>query len=128
MKGRTTYRLMENYPKEVGKFLEKYSDHTPYILGIYAYFIKLNNDLPINKYDLINNGNMGYHGASKYIAEIDEHCQKNQCIFVINDEELNTKKTIQTNRDILKYVVNNYYKIYSSNIYSIYITKKNIAF
>ena len=38
--------------------------------------IKLNLDIPINKYDIINNGNMGYNGSKNYIKEIDEESYK----------------------------------------------------
>ena len=40
----------------------------------------------------------------------------------MNDGEITTKKNIQTNREILKYVKNNYENIYNSNIFSVYIS------
>ena len=83
-------------------------------LNFHLLLIKLNNDMIINKYDIINNGNMGYNGQEKYIKEIDTKCKQEKCVFVICDEEITTKKRIQTNREILKYVKNNYYQRYSS--------------
>ena len=123
MKGRVTYRLTSDYVFHVKNFLDQYEDYRPYILGHFSYLIKLNNDLPINKYDLINNGNMGYHGSEKYLKEIDTYCKENRCIFIMNDSEATISKTIQTNREILSYVGSNYHKIYSSNVFSVYINQ-----
>lgn len=121
MKGRVTYRLTSDYVFHVKKYLDEYPDYNPYILGHFSYLIKLNNNLPINKYDIINNGNMGYHGAQKYLNEIDTYCKENRCIFILNDVESIISKTIQTNRAILVYVQRNYNKVYRSNTFSVYI-------
>lgn len=120
MKGRVTYRLTPDYVFRVKETIDKYKGYRPYILGNFSYLIKLNNDMTITKYDIINNGNMGYGGKDKYLKEIDEYCNKEKCIFVINDEEIVTKNRIQTNREILKYVQDNYYQRYSSNVFSVY--------
>ena len=109
-----------NYIHNIGEFLEKYKDYDAYILANYAYLVKLNLNLPINKYDIINNGNMGYKGYKGYIKEIDNHCQKNKCIFILNDNELSGKVENQVNRNILYYVQKSYTKHYASNIFSIY--------
>ena len=120
MKGRVTYNVTEDYVFNVKKYLDEYAEYHPYILGHFSYLIKLNNEIPINKYDIINNGNMGYHGEEKYLKEIDDYCKENKCIFIINDEEATISKTIQTNREILRYVKQTYYQKYSSNIFSVY--------
>lgn len=121
MQGRLTNRITESYITNVKEYLDKYDNYTPYILGVNSYLIKLNLNLPINKYDIINNGNMGYHGAEKYLKEIDSYCKDNHCIFVINDFETELSETIQTNEEILNYVKKEYKKVYSSNIFSIYL-------
>ena len=74
-----------------------------------------------NKYDIINNGNLGYNGQEKYLNEIDDYCKKEKCIFVMMDEEIVTKRKTQTNREILKYVQKEYKKVYNSNVFSVYI-------
>ena len=78
--------------------------------------------MPLNKYDIINNGNMGYKGYKGYIKEIDKYCKKNKCLFIINEGELSGEVVNQVNHNILKYVDKKYNKVYSSNIFSIYIT------
>lgn len=120
MKGRVTFRLTSSYVFQVKELIDEYKGYRPYILGNFSYLIKLNNNMKINKYDIINNGNLGYNGEAKYLKEIDEYCKKQKCIFIICDEEVITDKTIQTNREILKYVQGNYYKRYSSNVFSAY--------
>ena len=61
--------------------IDKYPEYTPYLFGYFAYLTKLTYEIPINKYDIINNGNMGYGGYKQYIEEIDQYCQNNKCIF-----------------------------------------------
>ena len=74
-------------------------------------------------FDLINHGNMGYHGSERYIQEIDEDCQEQQCLFIVHDDELRSKAYNQTSMQILEYVTNNYYKIYATSIFGVYITQ-----
>ena len=82
-------------------------DSIIYIFDYSAYLLKMDSGIPINKYDLVNNGNMGYKGAKRYIEEIDNYCLNNKCIFLLNKDLLNNGHT-QVNRDILRYVVGNY--------------------
>ena len=76
--------------------------------------IKLNTDFSINKFDLINNGNMGFHGESKYILEIEKKCQYKSCLFFTYLYEYGKPKyegNGQTNKKILNYVFDNYEKV-----------------
>lgn len=120
MKGRLIYGAMISYVDITERYIEKYEDYTPFLLTNVAYQIKLDLDYEINKFDLINNGNMGYKGGDGYIKEIDEYCKENKCLFFINEIEVNNKKGNQTNQDILKYVEEEYTKVYSSNTINIY--------
>ena len=104
-------------------FIKKYPEHKLYVFGNYAYIVKLSLDIPVTKFDLINNGNMGYNVASKYIEEIDKTCFKKECLFIVNDSELNSQLYNQTNKNILMFVKNNYTKIYSSSVFGVYITQ-----
>lgn len=120
MKGRVTYSITDDFISNSKIYLDRYKSYKTYVFGRFSYLLKLNHNLKINKYDIINNGNMGYNGASKYIGEIDSYCNENKCLFIINDEEDKISETVQTNMKILNYVKNNYYKKYSSNIFSVY--------
>lgn len=120
MKGRLIYNSIEDYIELTDKYITKYENYKPYLLTNAAYQIKLNLDYEINKFDLINNGNMGYKGGEGYIKEIDDYCTNNDCILFINQVEVNENKGNQTNQDILEYVDKEYKKIYSSNTINIY--------
>lgn len=120
MEGRATFSFTKNYVFRIGDFIEEYSDYRPYLFGHFSYLVKLSLDMPINKYDLINDGNMGYNGSSKYLEEIDSYCKENKCIFFINNRELELTENVQTNKKILEYVVSNYMQRHSSNVFDVY--------
>lgn len=121
MKDRITYNITDDYVSSAKEYIDKYDDYTPFIFGRISYLMKLNINIPVTKYDIINDGNMGYNGANRYIEEIDNYCKDNKCVFIINDNEEDLSKTVQTNIKILNYVKNNYNSIYKSNIFSVYI-------
>ena len=123
LKGRLIPNVTDNYIQDMNKIIHTYPGYKLYILGNYSYVIKLALDIPINKYDLINHGNMGYRGSERYIQEIDEDCQEQQCLFIVHDDELRSKAYNQTSMQILEYVTNNYYKIYATSIFGVYITQ-----
>ena len=93
-------------------------DNRLYIFSCYAYLIRLNNGEVPNKYDLINNGNMGYNGEEKYIKEIDSYCSQNKCMFVLVSEDLVHQN--QTSKKILDYVQRNYDNVTNFEAFSIY--------
>lgn len=111
---------LESYFSEIKSYKEKYKDYRLYIFDSRAYVAKLEFNLKIDKYDLINDGNMGYNGASKYVEEIDEYCSSNKCLFIVNKEEF-LKGLNQTNKTLVSYITKNYLEICSSNISNIYI-------
>ena len=119
MKGRVGYSF--DYINHIASYLNNYSSYDVYILGNFSYFVKLNLNIPINKYDNINNGNMGYGGYKRYIKEINDNCKNRKCLFVMNDGEVLGKIDNQSNLEILRYVNDNYYKIYISSTFSIFI-------
>lgn len=125
MKGRIVNNITANSIKVTKKYIEEYSEYKPYIFTNMAYLIKLDIDYPINKFDLINNGNMGYNGNKRYIEEIDDYCKDEKCIFFINELEMNDKAGNQTNQNILHHFsdIKVYKKIYTSNIINVYINQ-----
>lgn len=97
---------IEEQIKLVNKY---YGDGNNFLFMRNAYLIKLFLDEPINKFDIINNGNMGYHGVERYIKEMDDICSNDDCIFIIDNSLYKSKIEItQMNQDILDYVYSNY--------------------
>lgn len=121
MEGRIVEGGTENYIEVIDKYINRYEDYQPYIFSNLAYKTKLNLNLQINKFDLINNGNMGYKGGKGYIDEIEEYCKDSKCIFFVNEVEMNDSKDNQTNQEILLHFSKKYQKVYSSNMFNIYI-------
>ena len=140
---KTEYDYLEYYPKknfmysrlvsrnmieDIKKIKEVSKDDpnsTLFPLGTNAYFIKLNLELPINKFDNINNGNLGYHGEEKYINDLKQQCLKKSCFFIFEDAEATGKRRSQTNRQILNYIKKSYNQIYSSSSFDIYKSVRN---
>lgn len=116
-------RMVGNYiygtVDSIDKLIDKYEWDRYYLLGNFSYIVKLSNGDEINKFDLINNGNMGYDGSSKYIKEIDEYCSSNKCLFII--ENRSEESTNQTNTDILEYIEDNYLQDISSSVFKVYV-------
>ena len=82
------------------------------MISVSAYTIKLEANKTINKYDLLNNGNLGKDGHIKIINEIEENCKKNKFTFLIDIRELTGESKTQYNKDIIEYIKNNYYHNY----------------
>ena len=120
MKGRLVYSSVSSYISRVSNYLENYPDYDVYILGNLSYLTKLNLELPINKFDIINDGNMGYHGEKVYIKEIHDNCLSKKCLFIVSEREMLGKVENQTNRSILQYIGKTYFKRYISGMFSVY--------
>ena len=101
-------------------YINKYNNYKLFFLTSDAYIYMLEYDMLVDKYNLINDGNMGYRGSKKYVNEIDDYCSKNKCMFVIKSNEV-VKNYNQVNREITGYVINKYLSIYSSDKLTFYI-------
>lgn len=86
----------------------KNTEDKVFIIDPYAYLIKLEANIPITKFDLLNNGNLGKNGEIKITKEIDEICKQNKCTFLLNENRLANKKLSQYNQYIYKHIINNY--------------------
>lgn len=82
-----------------------------YIFDSMAYIYKLESNIAINKFDLISYGNMGYKGTYVYINDINDNCRNNNCLFLLNHYELSGLLNNQTNKELVKYIINNYEKV-----------------
>lgn len=109
-------------PKDMIKTIEETFDYIEdnskdkdvYIFSKMVYMYKLEKGKKINKFDLINNGNIGYRGEEVYIADISNNCHNN-CIFFIADKEKS-----QANKDIKNFVKNKYKYVKSYEMFDIY--------
>ncbi|MEE3342653.1 MAG: hypothetical protein VZS44_01015 [Bacilli bacterium] len=120
MYGKRLPNYFSDYFKYVSSYIEKYDDYRIYILEARAYVTKLELNMAINKYDLINRGNMGYKGSDKYIKEIDEYCKNNKCLFFV-DYASYQKKANQVSDEIILYVSRNYNSVVNPGFDNIYI-------
>ncbi|MBR3161892.1 MAG: hypothetical protein IKF19_04095 [Bacilli bacterium] len=113
-------RRIQNYLNDYFIYIresqKKYKESRIYFLDSRAYLVKLELNTKINKYDLINYGNMGYHGDERYIREIDNYCDKHSCVFFISGD----KEIKQMNKRIIDYVKKNYNQEASSSLENIY--------
>lgn len=117
--GKMVQNHLNSAVKDINQIIERYPNYRYYLFGNFAYLVKLTNNDSITKYDIINNGNMGYKGSSKYIKEIDKYCKKNKCLFILEYRDQNS--TNQTNNDILNHIKKKYYSVINSNVYEVYI-------
>ncbi|MGN1267901.1 MAG: hypothetical protein ACI4U0_00115 [Candidatus Aphodocola sp.] len=85
-----------------------------------AYILKLFLDIPINQFDLMNSGNMGYHGEEVYIQKINNMCSHHSCIFFV-DEMVFDEDYTQFNKEIYHYVINTYHLKDKNEYFMVYI-------
>ena len=118
-KGRMVSNHLGGAVLDIGKIIDKYDKDRYYILGNLSYIVKLTYNYEINKFDLINNGNMGLDGEEVYIEEIDDYCSFNKCLFIL--ENRGEDSTNQTSVEILRYVEDNYMLEMGGNMYKVYV-------
>lgn len=95
--------------KRVAKYLKE--NKNVYIINANAYVYKLEANIPINKYDLLNDGNLGKNGDIKIIKDLDNKCKKDTCTFLMREDEIGNNTLSQTNQNIIKYIDKNYKKV-----------------
>lgn len=91
-----------------------------YFTGYYGYVYKLYFKDTITKYDLWNEGNMGYKGLDRSIYEIDTFCKEEKCVFVadvFSDPSINKQAQ---NGKFYNYVIDNYNLIDKYKYFHIY--------
>ena len=101
----------------VSKYINKL-DKRVILLNEWAYYIKIVNDLDIECYDLINRGNNGYNSTKKIIDKIK---YEDDTYMIINMREYNLKNYYQQiDKDVLKYVIDNYDEVDSFGNFKVY--------
>ena len=105
--------------KESEVIKKYYLDYDYYfIIGVSSYAIKLYNGFSIGQYDLLSNGNLGYHGDVRVIKEIDNLCEKKSCVFFVEEQKF--EKYSQFSENIYDYVLEHYYKIDGNRGFFVY--------
>lgn len=125
-----SYLYLRNIPtyvhlNEITKYIEEQSnnyDHI-YFFSKNSYYVKLNAKYRLDKFDLINNGNMGYNGIERYIKEIDDYCYDNKCMFILYKYEFFVGSNSQTNFELVNYVKDNYFNVEDIDVFEIYVSK-----
>jgi len=92
---------------------EKKKEYELFFLGDITYLLKIENNIKINKYDIINYGNMGLNGDNEYIDYIEKTCNSKKCMFLISNINY------QSNKKILNHIKENYQE--KENLYNISI-------
>lgn len=115
----------ESYILEKTRLLSEYIDDYDeyYFLFVNNYAIKLYNNMDIDKYDLLFDGNLGYHGDIRVIQKINNNCKKNSCVFLV--DKIKFKKYVQFSRKIYDYVLGNYNYIDENDYFMVYDNQKN---
>ena len=105
------YRKINKEVEDSINTVTKYFKNTTnkvFIIDPYAYLIKLNSGTRIDKYDLLNNGNLGSGGANKIIIEITDYCEHNKCNLLLYKPDVIATGYAQYNKEIYAYVMDNY--------------------
>lgn len=97
---------LDNTIKNTEDFINKNADSRVFIFTNFSYLIKISMNEKIDKFDLINKGNMGYN-EEKYIEDMEKICKKKNCLFIINEDIFGAYGS-QMNPIIKNYVVENY--------------------
>ena len=118
---------VNNVLQKESEIVEKYYYQYDYafLLTRNSYAIKLYCDIPIGQYDLLLNGNMGYHGSERITKEIEDICIKNTCVFFV--EDMSSEKDGQFSKKIYHYVLNRYQKKSGNDSFFIYDNKNVIS-
>lgn len=103
----------------VGDFIKNNEGNT-YLIDMFSYLIKINVSIKIDRFDLLNDGNLGKNGEMKIILELEKICSNEKCTFLLNDEEVGNPERSQYNQDIYRYIVNNYRKTDKLLVLSVY--------
>ena len=83
----------------------EYQGYKIYHLYLDSYLYKLEHNQTLEKYDLNLVGNLGYHGEDKLINEINNNCNKQACLLLI-DHDIDSDT--QVNHKINNYVKDHY--------------------
>lgn len=79
--------------KYIANYINNIDDEL-YIISQNSYLIKLEANIKINKYDLLNEGNLGSKTENDIINEIENNCSNKKCQFLLDENNIDYAKTI----------------------------------
>lgn len=85
----------------------------------YSYLVKLYYGIPISKYDLMVDGNLGFHNKDNTYKDLEKHCKKEKCTFYIYSGVADDSQWIE----FRKFITNHYKKTGEFDIMDIYSSK-----
>lgn len=102
--------MYDNNYKEIKMLVDYFDKHdNTIILSENSYVVKVAADRDIDYFDLLNKGNHGYNGTEKVIKKFDEY---DDTFIILNIEAYNKfNLRQQINKDVMKYVMDNYEKV-----------------
>ena len=117
------YRLLSykkiKYTEEINNYIKKNKNKKIIFLNADAYYFRIINNQKIGYYDLINYGNHGYNGSDKLLNII----KKNKdALFIVDENQLDN--CLQTDKNVIKYVMKNGKKIDKVYGYDVYIKER----
>lgn len=120
--GRSIPLYIESEVNRISNYIIQERENYDYIyfFSANAYYVKMNVEYPLSKFDMICNGNMGYNGANKYIKEVNDYCIDHSCMFILYRYEFRENNISQTNRKLVNYVKNKYLKVDDLGGFDIY--------
>ena len=104
------------FTKKMNRFLDENKDKKIIFLSSDSYYFKIINDEDIGYIDLINQGNLGYHGSWKLLSKIKD--MDKDTLFLINPNETVHN---QTEPMVLEYVLEHGKKIKNIDFYEVYV-------
>lgn len=88
-----------------------------YFMNVNAYIYKLEYNIPINEFDFLLRGNMGYKGEEKFLEKIKK--LPDDSLFLFNHGVVGTQDPTM----IYDYILNNYKQVYSFGTFEVYQKK-----
>ena len=104
------------FTKKMNRFLDENKDKKIIFLSSDSYYFKIINDEDIGYIDLINQGNLGYHGSWRLLSKIKD--MDKDTLFLINPNETVHN---QTEPMVLEYVLEHGKKIKNIDFYEVYV-------
>lgn len=104
------------FTKKVLNYVAKHQDENIMYVVPDAYYFKIIRDENCSYFDLINHGNLGYHGSDWLLKQVKE--MKNT-LFIVDVSEYDSGN--QIDQQLLKYIIEKGIKVDSIDFYDVYV-------